>query len=121
MRAFEPLTLTQYLDAATASYLRAFALLEVGDAAAITAFASHVCNHPNDRLASFHLRRRDDASLRASGGQVVASNLVNEYVNRKRVIDHITAVVLIVLVRLEHTAGVRGTSQQRVLPRLFRS
>jgi hypothetical protein len=48
-----------------------------------------------------------------------ASNLVNEYVNRKRVIDHVAAVVLVVLVRLEHTAGVLGASQQRVLPRLF--
>ena len=57
MRAFEPLTPAQHQDVATASYLKAFALLEAGDAGAITAFASHIGSHPNDQLASFHLKR----------------------------------------------------------------
>ena len=57
MRAFEPLTPAQHQDAATASYLKAFALLESADVGALSAFAAHVGNHPNDPLASFHLKR----------------------------------------------------------------
>jgi adenylate cyclase len=57
MRAFEPMTPAQHQDAATVSYLKAFKLLEAGDAGALTAFAAHVGSHPNDQLASFHLKR----------------------------------------------------------------
>jgi len=57
MRAFEPLTPAQYQNAATKSYLKAFALLETADAGAVSAFAAHVGSHPNDPLASFHLKR----------------------------------------------------------------
>jgi adenylate cyclase len=57
MRVFEPLTLDQHQNAATASYLKAFALLEAADSGALAAFAAHVGNHPNDPLANFHLKR----------------------------------------------------------------
>jgi adenylate cyclase len=57
MRAFEPLTPEQHRDAATVSYRKAFALLEAADAGALSAFAAHVGSHPNDLLASFHLKR----------------------------------------------------------------
>jgi adenylate cyclase len=57
MRAFEPLTPKQHRDAATVSYRKAFALLEAADAGALSAFAAHVGSHPNDLLASFHLKR----------------------------------------------------------------
>jgi adenylate cyclase len=57
LRAFEPLHQNQYDDAATESYLEAFAKLEASDPGAITAFASHVGKQPQDRLASFHLKR----------------------------------------------------------------
>jgi adenylate cyclase len=57
MRAFEPLSKKQYADGATKSYLDAFALLEAGNAGAVAAFAAHVGKQPEDRLASFHLKR----------------------------------------------------------------
>jgi adenylate cyclase len=57
LRAFEPLRAEQYEDSATKAYLEAFAKLEANDPAAITAFASHVGQQPQDQLASFHLKR----------------------------------------------------------------
>ena len=57
LRTFEPLTPAQYEDAATASYLEAFAKLEANDPSALAAFAGHVGKHPDDQLASFHLKR----------------------------------------------------------------
>jgi adenylate cyclase len=57
MRAFEPLTPEKFNDAATKSYLNAFSQLEAADPGAIAAFAAHVGKHPEDQLASFHLRR----------------------------------------------------------------
>ncbi len=57
MRAFEPLGAEQYNDAATKSYLEAFAQLEAVDPGALTAFAAHVGKHRDDQLAAFHLRR----------------------------------------------------------------
>ncbi len=57
IRAFEPLSKKQYDDAATKSYLDAFALLEAGNAGAVAAFAAHVGKQPEDRLAAFHLKR----------------------------------------------------------------
>jgi adenylate cyclase len=57
MRALEPLPSNQNIDAATESYLDAFAKLEATDPGAIAAFASHVGKYPNDQLASFHLKR----------------------------------------------------------------
>lgn len=57
MRAFEPMRLEKYNDAATKSYLKAFAQLEAVDPGALTAFAAHVGKHREDQLAAFHLRR----------------------------------------------------------------
>jgi len=57
IRAFEPLSKKQYAGGATKSYLDAFALLEAGNAGAVAAFAAHVGKQPEDRLASFHLKR----------------------------------------------------------------
>jgi adenylate cyclase len=57
LRAFEPLPLEQSEAHATKGYLDAFAKLEAGDPAAMAAFASHVGKHPQDQLASFHLKR----------------------------------------------------------------
>jgi adenylate cyclase len=57
LRIFEPLTPEQYQDPATASYLDAFAKLEAADAGALASFAAHVGRHPDDQLASFHLKR----------------------------------------------------------------
>jgi adenylate cyclase len=57
LRAFEPLTRAQYDAPATASYLDAFAKLEANDPSALAAFAAHVGKHPDDQLASFHLKR----------------------------------------------------------------
>jgi adenylate cyclase len=57
MHAFEPLRREQYDDAATKSYLDAFAKLEAGDSGAIAAFATHVGKVADDQLASFHLKR----------------------------------------------------------------
>jgi adenylate cyclase len=56
-RAFEPLRQAQFDDASIADYLQAFARLEAGDPAALGAFATTVGRQPDDRLASFHLRR----------------------------------------------------------------
>ena len=57
LRAFEPLSLEQYDDPATKSYLDAFAKLEAGDPGAIAGFAAHIGKQPNDQLATFHLKR----------------------------------------------------------------
>ncbi len=57
IRAFEPLDEARSADPATEDYRRAFALVEAGDPAAVTAFAALVGRAPNDRLATFHLRR----------------------------------------------------------------
>lgn len=57
LRTFEPLTQKQFGVPATSSYLNAFAKLEAGEAIAIAAFAAHVGKHPEDQLASFHLKR----------------------------------------------------------------
>ena len=57
IRAFEPLDAKMFEDAGTGEYLKAFALLETGDPGAMAAFAAHVGKHPDDYLASFHLKR----------------------------------------------------------------
>ena len=57
LRAFEPLSVKQYEDPATKSYLEAFAKLEAADPGAMAAFAAHVGKHADDQLASFHLKR----------------------------------------------------------------
>jgi adenylate cyclase len=57
LRVFEPLSVPQFESAATASYLDAFAKLEVGDPTATAAFAAHLGKQPEDQLASFHLKR----------------------------------------------------------------
>jgi adenylate cyclase len=57
LRVLEPLTVQQYADPATESYLQAFAKLEAGDVGALTAFAAYVGQHADDQLASFHLKR----------------------------------------------------------------
>ena len=57
LRAFEPLPVDRYQDSATQDYLAAFALLEADDSNATAAFAALVGNHPDDPLASFHLKR----------------------------------------------------------------
>lgn len=57
MHAFEPLRDEQYDDAATKSYLAAYAKLEAGDLSVIAAFATHVGKVADDQLASFHLKR----------------------------------------------------------------
>ena len=57
IRAFEPLREDRHVDAAVEEYRRAFALLEAKDPGAVTAFASLVGRTPQDRLATFHLKR----------------------------------------------------------------
>ena len=57
LRVFEPLPPDRYDDLTTKSYLEAFAKLEAGDPGALAAFAAHVGKHPEDPLASFHLKR----------------------------------------------------------------
>src|SRR5271170_555178 len=57
MRALEPLRVEQYEEPATKGYLDAFAKLDASDPGAIAAFASHIGKHPQDQLASFHLKR----------------------------------------------------------------
>ena len=57
LRAFEPLTPAQYDASAAVSYLDAFAKLEANNPNALAAFAAHVGRHPDDQLASFHLKR----------------------------------------------------------------
>ena len=49
-----------------------------------------------------------------------ASRVVNEYFNWERVIDHVAAVVLVVLGRLHQTARIPSPGEQRVLSRLLR-
>jgi adenylate cyclase len=57
LRAFEPLSDQQFKAPGTKSYLAAFAKLETGDPGAVAAFAAHIGQHPEDQLASFHLKR----------------------------------------------------------------
>ena len=57
LRALEPLRPEQFDDASTAGYVQAFQRLEVGDPAALAAFAAEVGKRPEDPLASFHLKR----------------------------------------------------------------
>ena len=57
IRAFEPLRVEQYNSPATDSYLKAIQLLEANDERAVAAFAAHIGMWPEDRLASFHLKR----------------------------------------------------------------
>jgi adenylate cyclase len=57
IRTLEPLHPALRSDAGTASYLKAFALLQAEDAGALPAFATHVGTWSNDSLASFHLKR----------------------------------------------------------------
>ena len=68
MRVFEPLTAEQHAHPSTASYLKAFGLLEASDARAMTAFAAHLGSYSDDKLGSFHLRRLLNG---AAGAQVV--------------------------------------------------
>ena len=57
LRAFEPMEVLAFKETATASYLEAFGKLEAGDSAALASFAALIGNRPDDRLASFHLKR----------------------------------------------------------------
>jgi adenylate cyclase len=57
LRTFEPISVEQYKDPATESYLAAFAKLEASDSGAMAAFAAHVGKYADDQLASFHLKR----------------------------------------------------------------
>lgn len=57
LRAFEPLRPEPNTDPATNGYAGAFAKLEAGDPGALGAFAAEVGRFPDDRLASFHLKR----------------------------------------------------------------
>jgi adenylate cyclase len=57
LRAFEPLTETDFGKSATAQYAEAFARLEAGDATAMPAFAALVGAHSDDALAGYHLKR----------------------------------------------------------------
>ena len=75
IRAFEPLSNERYDDAATKSYLDAFALLEAGNAGAVAGFAAHVGKQPDDRLASFHLKRLLNG---AKGTRIVMENDVSD-------------------------------------------
>jgi adenylate cyclase len=55
LRAFEPLHPAEYR--AAQGYCDAVAKLEANDAGALAAFAAAVAEHPEDTLASFHLKR----------------------------------------------------------------
>jgi adenylate cyclase len=68
LRALEPLGREQYEDAATKSYLDAFAKLEAGDPGAMAAFAAYVGGRADDQLAGFHLKRLLNG---ASGARIV--------------------------------------------------
>ncbi|MGP4849473.1 hypothetical protein ACTXGQ_35585, partial [Marinobacter sp. 1Y8] len=57
LRAFEPLTETEYDAAMLDRYLDAFAKLEAGEAGAMPAFAALVGLRPDDALSAFHLKR----------------------------------------------------------------
>src|ERR1700719_1748131 len=58
---------------------------------------------------------------RAPASRSRAYRTVYEHVNWEGVIDHVGAVVLVVLVRLDPAVRVPGARQQRVLPWLLRS
>lgn len=57
LRAFNPLSSDDAEQSWLKTYDAAFAQLEAGDPAAMSAFASHVGTHPEDILANFHLKR----------------------------------------------------------------
>ena len=57
MRALEPLKPAEFADPRTATYLKAFAMMELGEPGAISAFAGLVGSCGTDQLASFHLKR----------------------------------------------------------------
>jgi adenylate cyclase len=57
LRAFEPLSLQAYEDAATQAYLSAFRKLEAEDPTAMPAFAALLGLRSDDQLVSFHLKR----------------------------------------------------------------
>jgi adenylate cyclase len=57
LRAFEPVSADLSADPSTPNYAEAFAKLEAGEPDAVAAFAAIVGRHPDDHLASFHLRR----------------------------------------------------------------
>jgi adenylate cyclase len=57
LRAHEPLRLEGTDQSSLDSYLKAFAMLEAGDPAALGAFAAEVGRRPGDQLSSFHLKR----------------------------------------------------------------
>ncbi len=57
IRAFEPVRAGGNGESAADGYVQAFALLESGDPAAVSAFAAQVGKCAGDRLASFHLKR----------------------------------------------------------------
>jgi len=57
IRAFEPLNPEKCASGETQAYLRAFEELEAGDCHAVASFAALVGRDPEDRLASFHLKR----------------------------------------------------------------
>src|SRR5207245_3015437 len=60
------------------------------------------------------------AERRACAPASQAFRTVYEHFNWERMIDHVDAVVLVMLVRLQHTVRVLGAGEQRVLPWLFR-
>jgi adenylate cyclase len=57
LRAFEPLRPERHAQPQMEGYLEAFAKLEAGEPGALPAFAAEIGRHPDDCLASFHLRR----------------------------------------------------------------
>ncbi len=57
LRALEPLAQQDKEDLSIEGYLQAFAKLQAGDPSALAAFAAEVGRHPDDPLASFHLKR----------------------------------------------------------------
>ncbi|MFQ6242559.1 adenylate/guanylate cyclase domain-containing protein [Sinorhizobium meliloti] len=57
IRAFEPLDAERCASAHRLAYLMAFEELEAGDCHAVASFAALVGRDPEDRLASFHLKR----------------------------------------------------------------
>jgi adenylate cyclase len=57
LRVYEPLPAEAADQASLVPYLQAFGRLEEGDPSALGAFAAEVGKHPNDQLASFHLKR----------------------------------------------------------------
>ena len=57
VRCFEPLSMTQADDRATATYQNAFALLEAKDPKAKQAFAALMGQNDDDPLAAYHLGR----------------------------------------------------------------